>query len=82
LRPHGRQSGHSPGGDGGENQGGRHGSDPSGGHESLRAANISGVPVEHIAREAIPFVLVLVAELMVLTYVPELITFLPNLLLK
>jgi len=46
------------------------------------AANISGVPVEHIAREAIPFVLVLVAELMVLTYVPELITFLPNLLLK
>lgn len=46
------------------------------------AANISGVPVEHIAREAVPFVLVLVADLMVLTYVPELITFLPNLLLK
>lgn len=46
------------------------------------AANISGVSVEHIAREAVSFVLVLVADLMVLTYVPELITFLPNLLLK
>jgi TRAP-type C4-dicarboxylate transport system permease large subunit len=41
-----------------------------------------GYRTETIAREAIPFVLVLVADLMVLTYVPERITFLPNLLFK
>nr|HPI98859.1 TRAP transporter large permease subunit [Synergistales bacterium] len=46
------------------------------------ASNISKIPIERIAREAIPFILVLIADLMLITYIPGLITFLPNLLLK
>lgn len=45
------------------------------------ASNISGVPVERIFREAAPFVAVLIVDLMILTFFPGLITFLPDLLL-
>jgi C4-dicarboxylate transporter DctM subunit len=46
------------------------------------ASNISKVPIEKIARQAVPFLVVLIADLMLITYVPCLVTFLPDLLLK
>jgi len=46
------------------------------------ASNISKVPIEKIARQALPFLVVLIADLMLITYVPGLVTFLPDLLLK
>lgn len=46
------------------------------------AANISGVKIEKIVRQVIPFLIVLIADLMLFTYVPQIVTFLPDLLLK
>lgn len=46
------------------------------------AANISGVKLEKIVAQVIPFLIVLIADLMLFTYVPQIVTFLPDLLLK
>lgn len=46
------------------------------------ASNISKIPIEKIAREALPFIVVMILDLMLITYIPQLITFLPDLLLK
>lgn len=46
------------------------------------AANISGVKIEKIVRQVIPFLIVLIADLMLFTYVPQIVMFLPDLLLK
>lgn len=46
------------------------------------AANISGVKIEKIVAQVIPFLIVLIADLMLFTYVPKIITILPDLLLK
>lgn len=46
------------------------------------ASNISKIPIEKIAREALPFIVVMILDLMFITYIPQLITFLPDLLLK
>jgi len=46
------------------------------------ASNISKIPIEKIAREALPFIVVMIFDLMLITYIPQLITFLPDLLLK
>jgi C4-dicarboxylate transporter DctM subunit len=44
-------------------------------------SNISGVPIERIAREALPFIAVLILDLIILTIFPSMITFLPELLM-
>ena len=44
-------------------------------------SNISGVPIEKISRQAFPFILVLIFDLIVLTCFPVMITFLPELLM-
>lgn len=44
-------------------------------------SNISGVPIEKIAKEALPFIAVLILDLIVLTMFPSMITFLPRLLM-
>lgn len=46
------------------------------------AANISGVKVERIVVQVLPFLIVLIANLMLFTYVPQIVTFLPDLLVK
>jgi C4-dicarboxylate transporter DctM subunit len=46
------------------------------------AANISGIKVEKIVVQVIPFLLVLVVDLFIFTYVPQLVTFLPSLMGK
>lgn len=46
------------------------------------SANISNVKLEAVVKQIIPFLLVLIADLFLFTYVPGLVTFLPNLLLK
>ena len=46
------------------------------------SANISGVRIEKIVRQVVPFILVLLVDLFVFTYVPGIVTFLPNLLMK
>lgn len=46
------------------------------------SANISNVKLEAVVKQVIPFLLVLIADLFLFTYVPSLVTFLPNLLLK
>lgn len=45
------------------------------------ASNISKIPIERIAKEALPFLAVLLIDLFLITYIPGLITFLPDLLL-
>lgn len=44
------------------------------------AQTVSGVSLERITRLIWPFILVLIADLMILTYVPQLIMFLPHLM--
>jgi C4-dicarboxylate transporter DctM subunit len=44
-------------------------------------SNISGVPIEKISRAALPFIAVLIVDLVILTCFPAMITFLPELLL-
>lgn len=46
------------------------------------ASNISNVKVEKIVVQVIPFLIVLVGNLLLFTYVPDLVMFLPNLLTK
>lgn len=46
------------------------------------ASNISGVKLEHIVVQVLPYLFVLIANLMLFTYVPWFVTFLPNLVLK
>lgn len=46
------------------------------------SANISNVKLEAVVKQVIPFLLVLIVDLFLFTYVPGLVTFLPNLLLK
>jgi C4-dicarboxylate transporter DctM subunit len=43
------------------------------------AANLAGISMEKISRAAVPFVLALVAALMIVTYIPSLSLWLPNL---
>lgn len=45
------------------------------------ASNISGVPLARLSRRAVPFVVVAIADLMLISYVPAIATFIPNLLL-
>lgn len=45
------------------------------------SANIANVKLEAIIKQVIPFLLVLILDLFIFTYVPGIITFLPNLLL-
>lgn len=45
------------------------------------SANICGVKVERVIYHAVPFILVLLADLFLFTYVPGFVTFLPELLL-
>jgi len=42
------------------------------------AANISGIGVERVVKHALPFLLVLVIDLLIFTYVPQLVTWLPS----
>jgi len=44
------------------------------------ASSIAGVRIEKITRAILPYMLVLIGVLLVFTYVPQIITFLPNLL--
>lgn len=46
------------------------------------ASNITKIPIEKIAKEALPFLIVLLIDLFLITYVPQLVTFLPDLLLN
>ncbi|MEE9308530.1 MAG: TRAP transporter large permease subunit [Spirochaetia bacterium] len=46
------------------------------------AAPLAETSVERIARAAIPFLLVMVGVLLLITYIPELVMFVPNLVLK
>ncbi|MBN2287078.1 MAG: TRAP transporter large permease [Tissierellales bacterium] len=46
------------------------------------ASNISGVKLEKIVVQVIPYLVVLIANLMLFTYVPWFVTFLPNLVMK
>ncbi len=43
------------------------------------AANISNIGVEKIVKQVIPFLLVLILDLFIFTYVPQIVTFLPHL---
>ncbi len=45
------------------------------------ASGISGVSIENIAKGILPFILALLAAITLLTFVPEISTFLPNLLM-
>ena len=45
------------------------------------AANICEVKVDQVIRQNWPFIIILIVDLFVFTYVPQLITFLPNLIL-
>jgi len=42
------------------------------------AANLAGISMEKISRAAVPFVLALVAALMIVTYIPSLSLWLPR----
>ncbi len=44
------------------------------------ASNISGASMEEVSRWALPFVLALIAALLLITYIPALSLWLPNLL--
>ncbi len=44
-------------------------------------SNISGVPIEKISRESLPFLGVLIFDLVILTFFPGMITFLPQFLM-
>jgi len=46
------------------------------------AAPLAETSIERIARAAIPFLLVMVGVLLLITYIPELVMFIPNLVLK
>lgn len=46
------------------------------------AAPLAGTSIERIARAALPFILFCVAVLLLITYVPDLVMFIPNLLLE
>ena len=46
------------------------------------AANISGVKIERIVVNVVPYLIVLLANLFLFTYFPKILTFLPDLLLK
>lgn len=46
------------------------------------SANICNVKVEGVIKNVLPFILVLVTDLLIFTYVPAIVNFLPNLLLK
>lgn len=46
------------------------------------AAPLAETTIERIARAAIPFLLVMVGVLLLITYIPELVMFIPNLVLK
>ena len=46
------------------------------------SANISNVKLEAVVKQVIPFLLVLIADLFLFTYIPGIVTFLPNLLLR
>lgn len=46
------------------------------------AAPLAETSVERIARAAIPFLLVMVGVLLLITYIPELVMLVPNLVLK
>jgi C4-dicarboxylate transporter DctM subunit len=46
------------------------------------SANISGVKLEKIVAQVIPFLIVLLADLMLFTYCPRLVMFLPDLIVK
>ena len=46
------------------------------------AAPLAETSIERIARAAIPFLLVMVGVLLLITYIPELVMFVPNLVLK
>jgi TRAP-type C4-dicarboxylate transport system permease large subunit len=43
-------------------------------------ANITGEPIHRIVREALPFIAVLIAALLFMTYVPETVLWLPRLM--
>jgi tripartite ATP-independent transporter DctM subunit len=43
-------------------------------------ANITGEPIQRIVREALPFIAVLIAALLLMTYVPEVVLWLPRLM--
>ncbi|MFA6505315.1 MAG: TRAP transporter large permease subunit, partial [Treponemataceae bacterium] len=45
-------------------------------------AGVSKVPFERIAKVVFPYVITLSIVLMIITYVPDLVLFLPNLLFK
>jgi C4-dicarboxylate transporter DctM subunit len=44
------------------------------------AQSISGVSIERITRQVWPFLLILIVDLMLITYIPSLVMFLPNLM--
>ncbi len=44
------------------------------------STSITGVKIEHYAKDAIPFIALLIGCLIVFTYIPQVVTFLPNLL--
>jgi len=46
------------------------------------AAPLAETSIERIARAAIPFLLVMVGVLLLITYIPKLVMFVPNLVLK
>ncbi|MCF7944148.1 MAG: TRAP transporter large permease [Spirochaetia bacterium] len=46
------------------------------------SCQISGVSFERISRSIVPFILVMVTALMLITFIPEISMFLPNLLMK
>jgi C4-dicarboxylate transporter DctM subunit len=46
------------------------------------AANISGVSVEKIVKQALPFLLVLIINLFIFTYVPQIVTIIPSIVGK
>ena len=45
------------------------------------SANITGVKMEAVVKQIIPFIIVLILDLFIFTYVPQIVTFLPNLIL-
>ena len=44
------------------------------------ASAITKIPIEQLIRRVMPYLLVLLVDLMILTYIPQIIMFLPNLL--
>ena len=43
-------------------------------------SSITRIPIETVTREVMPYLLVLLADLLILTYFPDIIMFLPNVL--